>query len=194
MGGGMTIYEPDWSDKVEPYTSALAIAADIAGATASGTILGAPAGLVIAGLGNIPNFAVDIWQLGRDLYRGDTKGTVNNAVESALDVAGVGALKSLEKTAKAAKKTLDGKLLTIDNTALLNDAGKTKARAKAYEEFEKTMSTPRKVTYGTEGANSVVNLNHARDMFVDPFNNPNIQPIVLPQDNTKNDKRIILKK
>lgn len=88
-------YREDWSDKIEPWTAGLGLASDIVGLTTAATGVGAPIGGGIALVGNIPNFIVDAYQMGRDWYRyyndggGDNlKGALWNTGETALDIVG----------------------------------------------------------------------------------------------------------
>lgn len=88
-------YEPDWSDKLEPYASKVALGADAIGLGTALTGWGAPAGGIIALLGNVPNGLIDAYQMGRDWYRyyndggGDNlKGALWNTAETALDLVG----------------------------------------------------------------------------------------------------------
>lgn len=62
-------HEPDWSDKIEPYTSALALGTDAIGLGTNLTGIGVPVGAVIAGIENIPNLIVDGYQTIRDWNR-----------------------------------------------------------------------------------------------------------------------------
>lgn len=97
-------YEDDWSDKVEPYTSALALAGDVVGLGTAATGIGFVPGSIIAGLANIPNIIIDGYQFGRDIYRGindgwdkNRKSALWNGAELALDYLPVKALKYLNK-------------------------------------------------------------------------------------------------
>lgn len=88
-------YKEDWSDKLEPYTAGLGLASDIVGLTTAATGVGAPIGGSIALIGNVPNFIIDAYQMGRDWYRyydnggGDNlKNALWNTGETALDVIG----------------------------------------------------------------------------------------------------------
>ena len=62
-------YEEDWSDKIEPWTAGLGLTSDAVGLGTAATGVGAPIGGTIALIGNIPNFIVDAYQIGRDWYR-----------------------------------------------------------------------------------------------------------------------------
>lgn len=88
-------YEEDWSDKVEPYTAGLGLASDVVGLTTAATGVGAPIGGTIALIGNVPNFIVDAYQMGRDWYRyyndgggNNLKGALWNTGETVLDMIG----------------------------------------------------------------------------------------------------------
>lgn len=88
-------YEEDWSDKIEPYTAGLGLASDVVGLTTAATGVGAPIGGTIALIGNVPNFIVDAYQMGRDWYRyynngggNNLKGALWNTGETALDIVG----------------------------------------------------------------------------------------------------------
>lgn len=88
-------YEEDWSDKIEPWTAGLGLTFDAVGLGTAATGVGAPIGGTIALIGNIPNFIVDTYQMGRDWYRyyndgGDDnlKGALWNTGETALDIVG----------------------------------------------------------------------------------------------------------
>lgn len=101
-------YEADWSDKIEPYTSALALAGDVVGLGTAATGIGFVPGSIIAGLANIPNIVIDGYQFGRDIYRGindgwdeNRKSALWNGAELALDYLPVKALKYLNKAKTA---------------------------------------------------------------------------------------------
>lgn len=101
-------YNNDWSDKVEPYTSALGLAGDVIGLGAAATGIGAIPGAIIAGVANIPNTIIDGYQFGRDIYRGindgwdeNGKSVLWNGAELALDFLPVKALKYLNKAKTA---------------------------------------------------------------------------------------------
>lgn len=88
-------YEEDWSDKIEPWTAGLGLTSDAVGLGTVATGVGAPIGGTIALIGNIPNFIVDAYQMGRDWYRyyndgggGNLKDALWNTGETALDVIG----------------------------------------------------------------------------------------------------------
>ena len=88
-------YEEDWSNKIEPWTAGLGLTADAVGLGTAATGIGAPIGGTIALIGNIPNFIVDAYQMGRDWYRyyndgggGNLKDALWNTGETALDVIG----------------------------------------------------------------------------------------------------------
>lgn len=88
-------YRDDWSDKIEPWTAGLGLASDIVGLTTAATGVGAPIGGGIALVGNLPNFIVDLYQMGRDWYRyyndgggHNLKGALWNTGETALDIVG----------------------------------------------------------------------------------------------------------
>ena len=88
-------YKEDWSDKIEPWTAGLGLTSDAVGLGTAATGIGAPIGGTIALIGNIPNFIVDAYQMGRDWYRyyndgggGNLKDALWNTGETALDVIG----------------------------------------------------------------------------------------------------------
>lgn len=88
-------YEEDWSDKIEPWAAGLGLASDAVGLGTAVTGVGAPIGGTIALIGNIPNFILDAYQMGRNWYRyyndggGDNlKDALWNTGETALDVIG----------------------------------------------------------------------------------------------------------
>ena len=62
--GGSIQYEPDWSDKWEPYAAGLGLTGDAIGIGAAATGVGIPAGTFIAGMANIPNLVIDGYQSG----------------------------------------------------------------------------------------------------------------------------------
>lgn len=92
-------YPLDWSDKVEPYTTKIAMGADALGLATAATGVGAGVGGAIATVGNVPNVLVDLYQTGRDLYRvyNDKdygfKPALINAGETVLDLFGVKGLR-----------------------------------------------------------------------------------------------------
>ena len=88
-------YEKDWSDKIEPWTAGLGLTADAVGLGTAATGIGAPIGGTITLIGNIPNFIIDAYQMGRDWYRyynngggGNLKDALWNTGETALNVIG----------------------------------------------------------------------------------------------------------
>ena len=62
-------YKKDWSDKIEHWTAGLGLTAAAVGLGTAATDIGALIGGTIALIGNIPNFIVDAYQMGRDWYR-----------------------------------------------------------------------------------------------------------------------------
>ena len=112
-------YEKDWSDKIEPWTAGLGLTSDAVGLGTAATGIGAPIGGTIALIGNIPNFIVDAYQMGRDWYRyyndggGDNlKDALWNTGETALDVIGSKLVSKGFKRVnyKAFVKELNGKI------------------------------------------------------------------------------------
>lgn len=88
-------YEPDWSDEIEGYTAGLGLLSDAIGLGTAATGVGVPLGASIALIGNIPNFLVDGYQMGRDWWRyykdsgnDNLKGALWNTGETALDIVG----------------------------------------------------------------------------------------------------------
>ena len=69
QNSGKIEYEPDWSDKVEPYASAIGLVGDAVGLGTAATGVGVPIGATIAGLANIPNLIIDGYQTVRDWGR-----------------------------------------------------------------------------------------------------------------------------
>jgi hypothetical protein len=88
-------YESDWSDKIEKYTAGLGLLSDAIGLGTAATGVGAPLGATIALVGNIPNFIVDGYQMGRDWWRyyqdggsDNLGGALWNTAETGLDLLG----------------------------------------------------------------------------------------------------------
>lgn len=88
-------YKEDWFDKIKPRTAGLGLTADAVGLGTAATGIGAPIGGTTALIGNIPNFIVDAYQMGRDWYRyyndgggGNLKDALWNTGETALNVIG----------------------------------------------------------------------------------------------------------
>lgn len=96
-------YEDDWSDKIEPYVSALGLGADAIGLGTALTGVGAPIGAAIAGIGNIPNLIVDGYQTVRDWNRVyNNKGSITDALWNTGELAlGLFGAKYAAKGAKA---------------------------------------------------------------------------------------------
>ena len=104
--GGSIQYEPDWSDKWEPYAAGLGLTGDAIGIGAAATGVGIPAGTFIAGMANIPNLVIDGYQSGRDIYRsfkdnGASLGSAAwNSGELFLDALGLKFLRAINKASK----------------------------------------------------------------------------------------------
>lgn len=84
---------------LEPYATGL-------------SFVGAPAtfipvyGPAIAAAAQVPSLLIDGYQAGRSLYKGDMKDTAWNAAEVGLDLASVGSLKLLAKSAAKTKPVI----------------------------------------------------------------------------------------
>ena len=136
------VYEEDWSDKVEPYASALGLAGDAVGIGAGVTGIGIPIGAAIAGAANVPNLIIDGYQTLRDAYRAynDNGASLNSALwnggELILDAAGLKILSSINKAKKAgvaAKKVYSAteKAATSSYRRVGTGAGRVMARKSA---------------------------------------------------------------
>lgn len=148
------IYEKDWSDKVEPWTAGIGLAADAVGLGTAATGIGAPAGAIIALAGNVPNVLVDGYQFVRDIYRSATDGGTNNvwsAVgnggEFALSLLGMKLISALNKSKiahMASKKVISaterkasGELYRVGSGATRVMARKAAMRKAAYNAARK---------------------------------------------------------
>ena len=102
-----SIYEEDWSDKLEPYASSIGLVGDAIGIGAGLTGIGIPVGSAIAMGANIPNVIIDGYQFVRDgirSYKDDGKSlpnTLNNLIELGLDGIGIKFLNNINKAKKA---------------------------------------------------------------------------------------------
>ena len=107
QGGTKVEYEPDWSDKLEPYAAGLGLAGDAIGLGAAATGVGIPVATVVSGVANIPNLVIDGYQTIRDAVRsykdnGNSLGSAAwNGGEFLLDVLGLKFLNSINKASKA---------------------------------------------------------------------------------------------
>ena len=107
QNGKPVVYEPDWSDKVEPYTLKLGLVGDAVGLGTAATGVGVPVGAAIAGVTNLPNLVIDGYQSARDWYRtykgnsGSLNSALTNTGEFLLDVLGLKILSRLNKARKA---------------------------------------------------------------------------------------------
>lgn len=107
QNGKPVVYEPDWSDKIEPYTLKLGLVGDAVGLGTAATGVGVPVGAAIAGVTNLPNLVIDGYQSARDWYRtykgnnGSLNSALTNTGEFLLDVLGLKILSRLNKARKA---------------------------------------------------------------------------------------------
>ena len=118
---------------------------------------------------------------------------ITNGGEFALDLVGVG---SVVKTAKAVnsinKQTRLYQKAIRANTTLTKDQ-KLKQLLMLKFNQQRELNKARKLNYIIQGANAVPNIYHTKDIFQNPFNNSNIQPNVVVNDNTRVVKRRSLK-
>lgn len=166
-------YPLDWSDKVEPYTTKIAMGADALGLTAAATGVGAGVGGTIATIGNVPNLLVDLYQTGRDLYRSRNdrnygfKPALINAGETVLDLIGVKALKYMQLPHK----------ITTSKTFMNRKPGK-------YVKYE-SPTLPYKPTSVNQQLHSLL-INTAQDMYHSPkayekflqYTSPSVKQII----------------
>lgn len=84
------IYPEDWSDKWEPWASAVGTGADVAALYALASGVGAEAAPIIAVAGNVPNVAIDLWQAGRGAIRSIRDGGWSNIGDALWNTAELG--------------------------------------------------------------------------------------------------------
>jgi hypothetical protein len=100
-------YEPDWSDKVEPYAAGIGLAGDAVGLGTAATGVGIPVGATVAAVANIPNTVIDGYQTVRDTYRSfrDNGSSLNSALwnggEFLLGTLGLKFLSNINKAKKS---------------------------------------------------------------------------------------------
>ncbi len=149
-------YEPDWSDKVEPYTSAIAMGADALGLGLSfGGPIAATIGAGAAILGNIPNIIIDGYQTYRDWRRTIQDGApVTNALyntgETALDFLGA-------KWASKGVKFINDRQFAKEVKGLIQDEVKRREGRRIL--LRKRGMTDKEITkyIGIKATNAVVN-------------------------------------
>lgn len=206
-GGGKSQYKEDWSDKVEPYTSAIALGADAVGLGTAATGFGVPVGAAIAGIGNIPNLMVDGYQAVRDWYR-----TINDGapISDALWNTGEFGLDALgAKYAMKGAKFVNDRLFTNEVKILIEEELK-RAGSKKYLLRKKGMTDEEIAKYLTIKATNTINnsahiknlkketkekiekqgkiAEHLVGMPIDGYHSSNL---IAPSDNTRIDIPII---
>lgn len=208
-GGEPIEYEHDWSDKIEPYTSAIALGGDVIGLGTALTGVGAPAGAAIAGIANIPNLVVDGYQSYRDWKRvKDDNASIAPAIwntgELLLDLFGA------KYALKGAKAINDRKILNEINYRYQKELAK---RNKRNYVFLKGKLTDKELTeyISQKAMNAAINSKHVMDLkkksnkdtartakiinnsMQTPIDAYNSRDLVVPIDNTRNIKQIYLK-
>lgn len=203
------VYEPDWSDNIEPYTSAIALGADAIGlgtSFASGGVL-APIGAAIAGIGNVPNIIVDGYQSIRDWKRTIKDGTSPkqafwNTGETILDLLGA-------KLALKGVKYVNDREFAKEVKGLIQDETKRR-EGKRYILRKRGMSDEEITKYITlKATNTVMNSKNintkkketekrtsiigrrAGFLIGAPSNIYHASPIVNPKDNTRVSNKIL---
>lgn len=137
-----SVYEEDWSDKLEPWAAGVGLAGDAIGLGAAATGVGIPIGTAIAGVANVPNLLIDGYQTVRDAWRAynDNGASLGSAAwnggELVLDATGLKFLSAINKAQKAgvsSAKVLSGaeKAATSTYRRVGTGAGRVMARKSA---------------------------------------------------------------
>lgn len=203
------VYEPDWSDKIEPWTSAISLAGDAIGLTTALTGVGAPIGAVIARVGNVPNLIIDGYQTVRDWnkvynYNGSIKDALWNTAELGLDLVGA------KFAMKGAKAINDRKF--INELKYKYEQELVKRNKKKWSFLKSKMTDAELAEYISQKAlNAAINSKHVADIRREypkrtrntaqilksvinvPQNAYHSAELIQPNDNTRNNRRITLR-
>lgn len=202
-GNKVKEYEPDWSDKLEPYASGLGLIGDGIGLVSAFTGPGAAVGASIAGLFNTPNLIIDGYQTGRDWYRWyKDDASIKNALWNTGEL-GLG-LFGAKYAMKGAKQVTDRQVI---NEIIYRYERELERRNKLRWTFLKSKMTDAQLAeyISQKALNAAVNSKHVYDaqkkankkavklgrvithsmsMPVNVYHTKDL--IILPQDNTRN--------